>query len=145
MPAPLETLALLRLLAQAFPSVSLEEATLRLYAAKLADVPAPELAHCIDRAIEQCRWFPSICELRAIRDGLRPSPGPKGAPSQAAYLEDGDLARFRREQELELAVPPPAIRGLLARLSGRKDPALAVQNYASDDTPFREPGSEGDI
>lgn len=114
------TLALLRHLSLAFPNANLPVDTLDVYATYLGnDVPAPEMAHVVKRAVLTCRFFPSIAELLEIRNGLQPRhPGPEGAANRAAYLSK-DNANWRAEGEARLREAPPELQALVNGLAKR--------------------------
>mgnify|MGYP001571675291 CR=1 FL=1 len=86
---PKEALAVLK---AAYRTPDLEDATIRLYVGKLAAVPPRVLGAVVDRAIERCRFFPSIAELLEVASALSPSghPGPEEAWALVAGLEEDD-------------------------------------------------------
>lgn len=86
---PKEALAVLK---AAYRIADLEEETIRLYVKKLASVPHQVLGAVVDRAIERCKFFPSIAELLEAASALTPSghPGPEEAWALVARLIEAD-------------------------------------------------------
>lgn len=64
-------IALLTILGEAFRQ-SVSEVTLQAYWMGLADLPADLLGKAVQRAIRQCKFFPSVAELRQFSRELRP-------------------------------------------------------------------------
>ncbi len=57
-------------LAAAFPSVAISEATIDVYARELSDVPLALLKRSTSQALESCRFFPTVAELREKVDAM---------------------------------------------------------------------------
>lgn len=99
-----ETVALVRHLAGAFPSVNLQPETVAVYAQRLDKIPVAELAHVVDRAIDRCKFFPSLAEMLEIRESLR---------SARISSSDRDASEQRAERERALSKPPPELQALI--------------------------------
>lgn len=94
-------------LVAAFPTATVPEATLVLYAEKLADIPPELLAATVDRLIESSRFLPTISELRqcaARLAGLLPPTEAEALAivrradvSRPVYRRDGSYAYTERE------------------------------------------------
>jgi hypothetical protein len=54
------------LLAACFPQVAVGEQTLKVYVQMLADIPLDVLDAVIEQAVTECKFFPSLAELRRV-------------------------------------------------------------------------------
>jgi hypothetical protein len=75
--------------------------TQAMYLQALADLPLDQLERAIQRAIRECRYFPTIAEIRALESQIEVSP----ERMEAAH------ARLRQRLAAQLDAPPP-IAGL---------------------------------
>jgi hypothetical protein len=79
---------LMKDLAEAYPSMKLRERQIRVYAAALADLTPEQVKGAFGRAILECRWFPSVSEIRQF---VGPS------PEDRALLQWDALRKAARE------------------------------------------------
>jgi len=59
-----DTLKVLATLAAGYPNFTLREETVRVYAEMLADIDADILRSASAKCLADCKWFPTIAELR---------------------------------------------------------------------------------
>lgn len=58
------TVDVIKRLFAAYPSQSVSEATVVVYLAMLQDIPADTLAIVVGQCIAECKWLPTVSELR---------------------------------------------------------------------------------
>ena len=88
-----EIAALMSRLMAAFPGTKFDdvEATVDLYAERLADIPSQELAQTVNDHIDTGKWFPKVSDLRAWWVDLKAGP----SNGEEAWLEV--RAQIRKE------------------------------------------------
>ncbi len=57
-------------MAAAYPAVGISEATIDVYVRELFDVPLAMLKRATSQALESCRFFPTVAELREKADAM---------------------------------------------------------------------------
>jgi len=82
------------LLAASFPSAVVPAATLKVYARMLADIPLAVLDVVIEQCLAECKFFPTIAELR---ERVLAHATPAGAHPDAAEAWGLVLAEIKRE------------------------------------------------
>ena len=82
----------------AYPQATIPDATLAIYAEKLADIPRELLTAAVARSIDSSRFFPSISELRRSAAGLA-GLLPATEAEALAIVRQADISRpvYRRD------------------------------------------------
>ena len=73
---------ILKQLFDAYPNNNANEGTVAMYHRLLSDIPAPELQTVVDQAIAECKFLPTIAELRERHRTLT---APQFAPWEEAW------------------------------------------------------------
>lgn len=110
--AALEAVALIRHLSHAFPNATIPPETIELYAERLASWPVSDLAHVVEAAIGDCKFFPSLAEMHELRGKLR-------RPIRASDRDAGE--QFQRQEE-RLKEPPKLLKAMIESVAKSMTP-----------------------
>lgn len=97
-----QVLSILRPMLALFPQMPVEEETLAVYIDMLRDIPPDKLAASVRRCMSECKFLPTVADIRERYDELRqPMPQPMQPDDRPALNYDAQLCRETPQERME--------------------------------------------